>query len=508
MLTRMQPIEVIFGKFPRIIRDTAKALKKDIQVVISGGDLKLDKYLLDSLTDPIAQLVKNSADHGIESAARRAEMGKPKKGKIMLDAYMRDGSAIIEVADDGAGIDAQALRRKTLENGMKTEEELSAMTEKETFALIFEPGFSTASKVTNLSGRGVGMDIVKTNIERLGGSIEIDSEVGKGTVIRLKTPLTLSVIRTLIVTIGSAEYAVPECNIERIVRITGATPAKRLERLGDELVLNLNGRVIPVLTMDEIDSKTRGAEPQPQQLSKLKDNRGIIKCLVLKAIGKSFALLIDDAVETVQTLVKPLPVFLKNSPCYSSVAVLGNGNAIAILDAEGIAWYMDIKTEEEQISRVNVESGREDERQVIVFKCSGAEYFALDTKAISRIEAIDPKAIQQIGTSRFINIAGETIRVVKPESFAPVQKRAYKEGKLYLLTLKKCASPVGLLAGEVVDKVEGEFKLDKDRLYSEFIYGTNVFNEKILIFLNPAAILERVENDKQGKRSVRKAAQS
>ena len=488
MLTRMQPIGVIFGKFPRIVRDTAKALKKDIRVEIFGNDVKLDKYLLDSLTDPITQLIKNSADHGIESPEDRTKSGKLRKGTITLNAYIRDGEAVIEVSDDGVGMDTELIKQKVIERGLKSEEEISTMSRSDILSQVFEPGFSTSGQITNLSGRGVGMDIVKTNIEKLGGSIEIDTNLGAGTTMRLKMPLTLSVIRTLIITIGSAHYAVPELNVERIVRIGSSASSRRLDRINNSLVLCLDGRIIPAVTMDAINAKVRGLDISQSYEQYI--HSGIIKCLILKVAGKSFALLIDDALETVQTLVKPLPVFFKECPSYSSVAVLGNGRAVAILDAEGITRYMNIDNEV-----YHEETGPEDnknERQAIIFKCSGHEFYALDTKEISRIEKIIPENIQEIGTDSFINLADNTIRVIRPEHFAPVQNLDYTEEKLYLLTLKNCDSPIGLLAGKVLDKVEGTFRLDEDRIVSDFIFGTSIYNDNILIFLNPAAIAENI----------------
>ena len=507
MLTRMQPISVVFSKFPRIIRDTAKALKKDIEIEILGGDVTLDKYLLDALNDPITQLVKNSADHGVESAERRAELGKPQKGKITLNAFMRDGSAIIEVADDGAGIDTDAVKERALERGIVSEDKLSSMAESDIFALILEPGFSTAKKVTNLSGRGVGMDIVKTNIEKLSGSIEIESVIDKGTTIRLRMPLTLSVVRSLIVEIDAVRYAVPEMNVERIVRLGRDKRSKRLEMVNGALVLILGESVIPVVTMDEISAKAKGAEPPtPEALQEKCMERDAIKCLVLRAGDRVYALLIDDAKDTEQTLVKPLPVFLKNCTCYFAVTVLGNGSATAILDVEGIMRLMGLKGAPSALLHEDREPKDDSaEKQYIIFTCSGAEFFALETAEISRIETISAGQIQQVGSGRFVNIAGESVRVVRPESYIPVASRRYAAEKLHLLTLKNSASPIGLLAGKVLDKVEAAFTYDEDRLRSDFIFGTSSFGEKILIFLDPAAIAEEVENDNLRRKKAKKA---
>jgi len=514
MYTRMQPISVIFSKFPRIIHDTARALNKDIAVEILNDDVTLDKYMLEALTDPITQLVKNSADHGVETAEQRADSRKPKKGVITLNAFMQDGSAIIEIRDDGAGIDKNALIKKALERGIATEETLSAMHDSEIYDLMFEPGISTADQVTNLSGRGVGMDIVKTNIERLGGSIEIESETGTGTTVRLNMPITLSVTRTLIVMIGSIPYAVPEINVERIVRICGNTDTKHIERINNNLVLSLDGRFIPVVTMREIENKARGMESiSAEALLERTHSNEIVKCLIMRSGGRSFALVIDDALETEQILVKPLPLYLQSCSCYSNVTVLGSGNAVTVLDAEGIIRFMGIENIDREIAGATASAAEStdmdeadgDEKQLIVFKCSGPEYFAIETRDISRIEVVLQTDIQEIGTQQFINIAGETVRIIRPEAFAPVKKRTYTEEKLYMLVLKNCKSPIGLLVGKVLDKIEGVFTLDTEQFYSDFVYGTCVYNEKVIIFMDPASITADMEYEKAKKRIVKKA---
>ncbi|MCL2807865.1 MAG: chemotaxis protein CheA [Coriobacteriia bacterium] len=511
MITRMQPISVIFDKFPRIIRDTAKSLNKEISVEILRDDVTLDKYLLESLTDPITQLVKNSADHGLESSENRIKAGKPAKGVLRLNAYMHDGSAVIEVQDDGAGIDTEALKRKALEQGTSTEQQLAAMSHAEVLSLVFCPGVSTAKKVTNLSGRGVGMDIVKTNIESLGGSVEIESELCKGTTVRLKMPLTLSVIRSLIVTIDSITYAVPDLNIERIVRIWSETSTKRIERINKSLVLCLDGRIIPVVTMNEIAAKAKGQPPvSVDEALDRSQHGGVVKCLVLRAGGKSFALLIDDALDTEQVLVKPLPAYLQNCSCYSNVTVLGNGKAVTILDAEGVMRFMELDDEGLQDTYVMTkdqgcnEPSEAKEKQVIIFKCSGSEHYAIETSDITRIEVIDPGEIQEIRRGTYINIADGTMRIVRPEDYAPVRKRAYNEEKLFVITLKESETPLGLLVRKVLDKVEARFELDKEQIQSDYLFGTSPYGEKILIFLNPQAIIEATQRDKPKIGAARK----
>jgi len=515
MYTRMQPVGVVFSKFPRIIHDTAKILGKPISVEILRDDVTLDKYLLESLTDPITQLVKNAADHGLETESERLELGKSPKGKITLDAYMKDSSAIITVSDDGRGINIDAIKKKIVEKGLATEDALSSMPESHIFDFLFRPGFSTAQTVTNMSGRGVGMDIVKNNIEKLGGFIEVDSKLNYGTTVRLNMPLTLSVIQALLVTIDCVQYALTELCVERIVRIGSESSSKRIEKVRKSLVLILDNSIIPLVTIDEIAAKAKGSKPVSANIILKKiSEKGSAKCVILRSGDVRFALLIDDALVTEQVLVKPLPIYLRNCPCYSNVTVLGNGNAVTILDAEGIARYMNIEdtlkiAEKKLLAQISSEEEiieKDSQKQIIIIKCSGKEHFAIETKAISRIEVINRSDIQEVGKWFFVNVANESIRVIRPEDYTPVKKSRYTQDKLYLLTLKNSVAPLGFLVSRVLDTIDSEFDLDVDHLKSDYTLGTSVYGEKILIFLDPEAIAYEVENEKTVKKVLKKSS--
>jgi len=513
MYTRMQPVGVVFSKFPRIIHDTAKILGKPITVEILRDDVTLDKYLLESLTDPITQLVKNAADHGLEMEAERLDVGKHTKGKITLDAYTKDSSAIIIVSDDGRGINVETIKNKVLEKGLATEEALANMSDSQIFEFMFEPGFSTASTVTNLSGRGVGLDIVKNNIEKLGGFIEVESELNVGTTIRLNMPLTLSVIQALLITIDTIQYAVTELSVERIVRISTDSSSKRIEKIRKSLVLVLDNSILPLITIDELAAKAKGLKPvSGSSILKKINKKGTAKCVILRSGDVRFALLIDDALVTEQVLVKPLPIYLRNCPCYSNVTVLGNGNAVTILDAEGIARYMNIEdtikaAKKKLLTQVKHDEdniNKDSQKQIIIVKCSGKEHFAIETKAISRIEVINRSDIQEVGKWFFVNVANESIRIIRPEDYTPVRKAAYTQDKLYLLTLKNSVAPLGFLVSRVLDTVDSEFDLDDDQMYNDYVLGTSVYGEKFLIFLNPESIAAEVENDKTTKKPSKK----
>jgi len=426
MKARMQPIGTVFGKFPRVIRDTAKSLGKDISVEIKGEGVMLDKYLLDSLTDPITQIVRNSADHGIEFPNRRVSLGKPSVGKITLSAYTGDGYAVVEVSDDGGGIDVNALKQKALENGTATKKEISAMSENEVYALMFRPGISTAKQITNISGRGVGMDIVKTNIEKLGGLIEISSEFGKGTTMRLKAPLALSVITALIIRIDDIRYAVPEQNIVRISRSPG---------------------IYTTAAMSEIAARMKIGAPS---FYGFKESP---KYLIMKSGGRKFALAVDEAVETTETIISPLPSFFKNCPCYSGAAVLGDGGAVMVLDASGIAGIMEIKPSEEVPDDVRYK----DELQIdaVVFKYCGRNYSA-DIDKIARITVVSADKIREKNGFFY----ADAVRIVSPNDFAPINKAVSGDkNKRYLIALKRGAS--GFLADEIVYENNGSESIRK-----------------------------------------------
>ncbi|MEA1923259.1 MAG: chemotaxis protein CheA [Pseudomonadota bacterium] len=252
MMTRMQPIGSVFNKFPRVVRDMSQKLNKEINLIITGKDVELDKTIVEGLNDPLTHLIRNSADHGIETPEIRIAAGKPRAGKIELKAYHEAGQVNIEITDDGNGLDAERIADKALEKGMISSDQHKAMSRKEKMALILLPSLSTAEQVTDVSGRGVGMDVVKSNIDLLGGQIEIDSEMGQGTTIKIKLPLTLAIIPSLLVTVGEERFAVPQVNVSELVRIGAAQIKERIERVGDSEVMPLRGELIPLIRLASV----------------------------------------------------------------------------------------------------------------------------------------------------------------------------------------------------------------------------------------------------------------
>ena len=309
----------MYYKFPRIIRDISKNLGKEIELTMDGVDVELDKSIIEALGDPLTHLVRNAVDHGIEKPEVREQLGKPKTGRVSLKAYHEGGHVTIDVSDDGAGIDIDIIKEKALEKGIVSQMELDEMGDREALSLLFAPGFSTAKTVTDVSGRGVGMDVVKTNIEKLGGSIEIFTIKGGGTTFRLTLPLTLAIISSLIVEVDGQHFALPQINLQEMVRIKPGDDTRSIEYINESEVLRLRGNLLPLIYLADILGLPRKTTDEGGNMD------SIMRVLVLKLGSKRFGLVVDSIYDD-EILVKPLPKFLKECRCYSGVTIMGDGN--------------------------------------------------------------------------------------------------------------------------------------------------------------------------------------
>jgi chemotaxis protein histidine kinase CheA/methyl-accepting chemotaxis protein len=321
MQTRMQPIANVFNRFPRIIRDMSKALGKEIELSIEGADVELDKSIIEAIGDPLTHIIRNAADHGIEKPDVRANLGKPTAGLIQMKAYHEGGQVKVEVVDDGSGIDPNRVREKAINSGLITAREAEEMTEGEVLELIFRPGFSTAQEITDVSGRGVGMDVVKTNIEKLGGVVNVESTPGRGTRFILTLPLTLAIIPSLIVGVGGQRFALPQVNLQEMVRIKRDNPGMRIEHIHSAEVLRLRDRLLPLVRLSDL----LGLKDKDGDKS-IRDG-DITRVLVLKAGSRRFGLVVDRVYDSEEILVKPLPRYIKDCRAYSGATIRGLASA-------------------------------------------------------------------------------------------------------------------------------------------------------------------------------------
>ena len=324
MKTRMQPIGTVWNKFPRVVRDLAVLCGKQVRVEMEGKDTELDRTIIEAIKDPLTHIVRNSVDHGIESPQERVSKGKPAEGRLLLRAYHEGGQVNIEIADDGGGIRIDKVKAKAVEKGLITAEHASRMSEREAVNLIFLPGFSTAAKVTNVSGRGVGMDVVKTNIEKIGGAVDIATRPGDGTTLRIKIPLTLAIIPALVVSCDGDRFAIPQVSLLELVRLDSEHAKTGIESIRGTPVYRLRGNLLPLVYL----SRVLGLPTQQQEH---------VNIVVLQADGRPFGLVVDAINDTEEIVVKPLGKLLKGLPCYAGATIMGDGKVALILDVMGIA---------------------------------------------------------------------------------------------------------------------------------------------------------------------------
>lgn len=318
MKTRMVQIGRVFNRFPRLVRDIAREFSKEIDLVIQGQETELDKSIIEEISDPLVHLIRNAADHGIEAPNIRESLGKPRCGTIHLSAGHEGNHIVIEIQDDGAGIDPEKIRQKALEKGLITQEEANEMKPEDTYAIIFIPGFSTAQKVSSVSGRGVGMDVVKTNITKLNGTISVESTVGKSTKITLKLPLTLAIIQGLLVGVGDETFAVPLSSVLEVVQ----TPKESISTVHGRAVIRLREAVLPLVEISEI-LEVPGHDESAQKFH-----------TVVVGVGNhKFGIVVDKLIGQKEIVIKPLGAYLKNIPGIAGSTILGDGRVIMILDS-------------------------------------------------------------------------------------------------------------------------------------------------------------------------------
>ncbi len=489
MQTRMQPLSNVFNRFPRVIHDLSKLLNKEIDLHITGDDVELDKTVIEGLSDPLTHLVRNAADHGIETPEVREIKGKPRVGTISIKAYHDGGYVHIDVTDDGAGLNPHKLKKKAVEKGILTEAEVEALTEKEVLQLILRPGFSTASQITDISGRGVGMDVVKTNIEKLGGTIEIHSHANHGSTMRLLLPLTLAIVQSLIVETEGVRFVLPQINLKEIVRVYGEgnNEIHKIEFIHDIEVLRLRNKLLPIIRLADILGMQQNHCEFPQKK---------MRVLVLKIGMRTFGLLVDDILGREEILVKPLPRHLGNCIFYSGVTIMGDGKTSMILDPAGILSYSlhnHIDDEEVEEEEVDDKGFSAEMQNLIMFKCSGEETFAIDMNMVSRVQEIKRSSIERIGDKEFIKLNGSALRIIRPEDYLPVTKASYTKEKLYVLIPKLVRHPIGVLIDKILDNLNTKLKLNSEDIRTEGVVGTIVHNDRILTIVNLYEVFEKAD---------------
>jgi two-component system chemotaxis sensor kinase CheA len=450
MKARMQPVSNIFSKMPRMLRDLCQGLGRRARLVMEGQETELDKSLLEAIKDPLTHAVRNSLDHGIEPPEVRAAAGKNPEGTLKLKASHEGSHVVVEVEDDGAGIDVEAVRRKAIERGVITTERASQIGERELLQLIFLPGLSTAAKVTSVSGRGVGMDVVRTNVERIGGKVEVDSKIGQGTTLRMRIPLTLAIIPALIVRSLDQSFALPQGSLSELVHIPPEQAEKAIEWIGGAPLYRLRGRLLPLVFLDGM--------LKPGTHRRLVNERDNF-IAVLDAEGRCFGLVVDGLADPEEIVVKPLSAVLKDIGLYSGATVLGNGELALILDPGSIAQKAGITLSAEE-ETAEADDGVEQEQssriEYLLVEAAGRRA-AVPLSDVLRIEQLPLGSIEYIGFRPVLNFEGQLLPIEDAAGVLGPQESAAEsaEKKIIVVVCREGNRQVGITVSHVLDVAAG-----------------------------------------------------
>ncbi|MEG3638089.1 hybrid sensor histidine kinase/response regulator [Magnetococcus sp. PR-3] len=530
MQARMQPVSVVFNKFPRIIRDLARKLSKKIDLEIRGGDVDLDKSVIEHLSDPLTHMIRNVADHGIEEPDARIAVGKPESGQVELAAYHENGMVNISLSDDGAGIDANRIKAKAMEKGLITERQADTMPEEEALGLIFAPGFSMAKKVSDVSGRGVGMDVVRTNIEKLGGTVHIESKIGKGTRIILKLPLTLAIIPAMIVSAGKQRFAIPEIGLVEIVRVAESDRANQIEVVGNAPVLRLRNMLLPLVDLADVLGIQRVWPPEtdsPDRRQNLHDRRAnrheegeeeddsprrgdasdrrapgglVAYIMVLNVGGNEFGMVVDEVLDSEEIVVKPLPSFFKDNPCFSATTILGDGTVSLIIDYAGVMEQANINfSNVERASRMDLDDERRaalrEKQNIILLETETGLLMGIVHSMVRRVEKIPPDLLDNIGGLPYVRYDGKTFRAVYPDQVLGLEGMSMSMGyssepmegeeeddNLCMVVPNIPDMQAGLIFKRIIDTRETAIDLDCRAIRAEGLFGSAQIDDRVVLF--------------------------
>jgi two-component system, chemotaxis family, sensor kinase CheA len=461
MKTRMQPIGSVFSKFNRIIRDLCTDLGKDVVLELEGESVELDKTIIESIGDPLTHIIRNSMDHGFETPEERKKTGKPLRCTLSIKAYHEAGKVIIEIDDDGRGVNHEKVAKKAIESGMLTEKDLQRMTEKEVCALIFQPGFSTADQITEVSGRGVGMDVVMTNLTQLGGVVDLNTKFGTGTQIKISLPLTLAIMPSLLVLCSEKVYAVPQVNLVQIVRVPVAEVKNRIQHIGEAMVLRFHDELIPVVRgIDFLEES-----PAPLNLDRADFGfKQPLHILVVNSGELNYGIVVDQTLDSPEIVVKPFGRHIKPLSIYAGATILGDGRVAPIFDMSGIASQLNVTrvnlANDEQDDGAEVVATKGEKHQLLIVSNGESEYHAIPLSNVLRIERIETKAIEKVGSQMTYDLNGKSVAVFRVDEVSDVSKMKL-ESKCSLVIFEALGRVLGLLVREVLDSVEVTLEFDE-----------------------------------------------
>ncbi|MED5388126.1 MAG: chemotaxis protein CheA [Pseudomonadota bacterium] len=485
MQTRMQPIRNAWSTYPRLLLDLERKTGKKVTPILKGGDTELDRSLLEAIRDPLIHLVRNAVDHGIETPEKRRAKGKPETGTLTMSAYHESGNVTVEVSDDGAGLDSDKIIRRAMEAGLVRPEQAEQLTEQEKIRYIFEPGFSTAEIVSDLSGRGVGLDVVRTNVERIGGSIDIKSVPGRGTTLKLKIPLTLAIVPALIVRCLHQRFAIPQVNLMEVVYVEADRLDKDIETVHDALVYRLRGRLLPLVDMRSLMQMGDQETAKDQFI------------LVLTADQQEFGLLVDDVRDTEEIVVKPLGRLLKDNPCFAGATIMGDGRVALILDVKSTADYAGVTRHERKLRQhetpldLETQAIRAAENYLLIRPDGSNGRSAIALSKVSRLEEISTDLIEYSAGREVIQYRGGILPLIR---LGDRSSQHQGEHDIIRIVVQPTESgEIGLVVNDIIDIVSDDQASIQENARTDGILGAGILQGHVTDFIDCEALLNRYQ---------------
>jgi two-component system, chemotaxis family, sensor kinase CheA len=484
MKTRMQPISQVWTKFPRLVRDISQECGKQVELVQIGAETELDRTLLEGIRDPLVHIIRNSVDHGIESPAVRLASGKNEKGIVTLKSMHENGMVVIEITDDGAGIDVGLVAKKAIEKGLITQEKVAKLSDREIIDFIYLPGFSTKDQITNLSGRGVGMDVVRTNVQQIGGSVDISSS-SKGTKLRLRIPLTLAIMPAVFVRCMDQRFAIPQNNLFEMVRHEPKEGVTGLEDFYGLPVFRLRNKLIPLLFLNR-ELRLSDAKPSSEQ---------ILNIVVVQAAGIRFGLVVDEVLFMQEVVVKPVGPLLKGTPTYSGATILGDGMVAMILDIGGIAIRSGLisKLLDKQFEE-NIPTDAEivhNSQTMLLFDLLDLERIAIPLDYVVRLETFSATRIEHRGNQEVILYGDQIMKLIWLSDYVEgaSHKGLYGDESISVVVHYHDGQPIGFVVKQIHDIVSVPSEIIMISPPQRGIVGSSIVNETVVSILNVEEIL-------------------
>jgi two-component system chemotaxis sensor kinase CheA len=464
MRARMQPVGRLYANLPRLVRELSTSLGKSIDLVTEGADTELDRQLIEVIRDPLTHLIRNCADHGIERPEERVAKGKPERGEIRVSAAHEAGQITIDIADDGKGLDTERIKKKILSQSLATEQELRAMSNDEIYRFIFEPGFSTAQVVSNVSGRGVGMDVVRSNIEAIGGSVTLSSVEGRGSRFSLRIPLTLAIAPALIIEVAGQRFALPQTSVVEAVSL-GKNYKDLIQNVQNALVLKLREEVIPAVELRDVVGLS-GGSIDATEAEKL--------AVVMRVGTDSFCVIVDGVADIQEIVVKPLSASLAHLKVFSGHTILGDGSVVLILDPAGIASNLGIEKSTEKKRDQSRDQNAQDRRRLVMFRAGPGAPKVLPLSLVSRIEMVETNRIESSDGRLMVLLQGRLMPIVPISPSIDMSQPSYP-----VLVVASEKRAIGLMADEIVDILEEKLEIQLASTNSELVGSAEIRGEAV-----------------------------